>query len=138
MATICIASTDTGELERLREFVRLNGRRRILSVVKKRTGTDNEPRGTGLPLPLTGVLIYPTLDILPMPEPRSADHDDRRWEVSGLLGVQEALAGLPADQLQDLARADEIGGVDLLALGPDRHGSIIAVLAFLLLDLDID
>jgi hypothetical protein len=68
------------------------------------------------------LMLNPTLDILSVPKPRAAHHDDRRWEVSGLLGVQEALAGLPADQLQDLACADEIGGVDLLALGPSRHG----------------
>jgi len=56
-----------------------------------------------------------------MPEPRPADDDHGWWEVSGLLGIEEALAGLPADQLQDLARTDEIGGIDLLALGPARH-----------------
>lgn len=55
----------------------------------------------------------PLLDILPVPEPRAQDNDHRRREVSGLW---EALAGLPADELQDLARADEIGGIDLLGL----------------------
>jgi hypothetical protein len=51
--------------------------------------------------------LGPLLDILPVPEPRAADDDHRRWEASG--PVQEALAGLPDDQL-DLTRADEIGG----------------------------
>jgi hypothetical protein len=51
-----------------------------------------------------------------VPGPRASDDDDRRWEVSGLLGVQKALAGLPSNELQELARADEVGGIDLLAL----------------------
>lgn len=68
------------------------------------------------------MMLDPPLDVFPVPEPRASDHYDRRGEVSGLLGVQEALAGLPADELEDLACADEIGGIDLLALGPTRHG----------------
>jgi len=80
------------------------------------------PKQAGLASRRIRSKLNPPLDVLPMPQPCPTDHDDRRWEASGLLGVQEALAGLPADQLQDLARADEIGGVDLLALGPARHG----------------
>jgi hypothetical protein len=83
--------------------------------------------------------LDPSLHILPMPEPCAADDHDRRGKVAGLLGVQEALAGLPADELQDLARADEIGGIDLLSLAPARHGPGLSPSGrFFCIGLDID
>jgi hypothetical protein len=60
-----------------------------------------------------------------MPEPRPSDHNHRRREPSLLLRIEQALAGLPADQLQDFSRAEQISGVDALVLGPARHGRII-------------